>query len=68
MSDVKLGVKAVSLISSFAAIGDCMKPATEQDGKVYTEADWLPQSEQDCEKTDTKSKYVIVIIHMILID
>ena len=43
-------VKAVSIVSSFAAIGDFSKPASEQVGKVFNENDWLPVTAEDCEK------------------
>jgi hypothetical protein len=46
----------VAVVSSFAAIGDFSTPPTEQDGKVYTEKDWLPMTEEECEKMDIKSK------------
>ena len=43
------GVKAVAIVSSFAAVFDPSKPFYEQDGRVYTEADWLPQTEDQVE-------------------
>jgi len=35
-----------------------MKPFAEQKGRVYTEDDWLPQTEEDCEKAEKDEKYV----------
>ena len=35
-----------------------MKPFAEQKGRVYTEDDWLPQTEADCEKAEKDEKYV----------
>lgn len=52
------GVKNCAIISSFAAVGDCMKPYSEQKGRVYTEDDWLPQTEKDCEDAEKSEKYV----------
>ncbi|ODN77576.1 hypothetical protein L202_04744 [Cryptococcus amylolentus CBS 6039] len=40
-------IKSVAVLSSFAAAADAMKPITGHDGKVYTEADWLPFTEED---------------------
>jgi hypothetical protein len=34
---------------ALAAVGDFSKPATEQAGKVYTEKDWNPITEKECE-------------------
>lgn len=45
-------VKNCAIISSFAAVGDCLKPYSEQKGRVYTENDWLPQTEKDCEEAE----------------
>ena len=42
-------VKHVVVTSSFASVGDFSKPATEQAGKVYTEKDWNPITEKECE-------------------
>lgn len=35
-----------------------MTPFTEQKGKVYTEDDWLPQTEKDCEEAEKNKKCV----------
>ena len=35
-----------------------MKPFAEQKGRVYTEDDWLPQTEEDCEKAEKDEKCV----------
>lgn len=43
-------VKHVVVTSSFASVGDFSKPATEQAGKVYTEKDWNPITEKECEE------------------
>jgi hypothetical protein len=50
------GVKGCAIVSSFAAVGDCMKPYNEQVGRVYTEDDWLPQTEKDCEEAEKNEK------------
>jgi hypothetical protein len=50
------GVKGCAIVSSFAAVGDCMKPYSEQVGRVYTEDDWLPQTEKDCEEAEKNEK------------
>lgn len=42
-------IKAVSVISSFAAIGDTCEPWYNFKGKVYTEADWNPYTAEQCE-------------------
>jgi Fe-S-cluster containining protein len=39
-----------------------MKPFAEQKGRVYTEDDWLPQTEEDCEKAEKDEKYVLLMI------
>ena len=41
-------IKAVSIVSSFAAVMDIDRPFYEID-KTYTEADWLPVSEEVAE-------------------
>jgi hypothetical protein len=51
-----IGVKNCAIVSSFAAVGDCVKPFAEQKGRVYTEDDWLPQTEEDCEKAEKDEK------------
>jgi hypothetical protein len=51
-----LGVKAIGVVSSFAAIGDFSTPADQQDGKVYTENDWLPWTD---EYAETIKAYVV---------
>ena len=43
-------IKSVSIVSSFAAIGDFSRPASEQVGMVYNENDWLQVTTEDCEK------------------
>ena len=43
------GVKAIGVVSSFAAIGDFSTPADQQDGKVYNENDWLPWTDEYAE-------------------
>jgi len=53
-----VGVKNCAIVSSFAAVGDCVKPFAEQKGRVYTEDDWLPQTEEDCEKAEKDDKCV----------
>jgi hypothetical protein len=49
-------VKAIAVLSSFAAIGNFKTPAPEQDGKVYTEADWNPVTEEDCDEAERDKK------------
>jgi hypothetical protein len=49
-------VKGIAVLSSFAAIGDFSKPASEQDGKVYTEEDWNPMTEEFCEHLEKENK------------
>lgn len=44
-----LGIKHVVVTSSFAAVGDFSKPATEQADRVYTEKDWNPAGDDYCE-------------------
>ncbi|ORX39572.1 hypothetical protein BD324DRAFT_575517 [Kockovaella imperatae] len=39
-------VKSIAVVSSFASIGDFSKPATEQAGRVYTEEDWCPNTDE----------------------
>jgi hypothetical protein len=46
------GVKAVALMSTFAAIGDFSIPPEKQKGRVYTENDWQPDTEEEKEKLD----------------
>ncbi|ORY24071.1 hypothetical protein BCR39DRAFT_547996 [Naematelia encephala] len=43
-------VKAVAQMSSWAAAADISVPFTEQIGKVYTENDWFPLTDEDAEK------------------
>ena len=43
------GVKAIGVVSSFAAIGDFSTPADQQDGKMYNENDWLPWTDEYAE-------------------
>jgi nucleoside-diphosphate-sugar epimerase len=50
-------VKHVVVTSSFASVGDFSKPATEQAEKVYTEKDWNPITEKECEELKS-DKYV----------
>lgn len=57
---IEKGIKNCAIISSFAAVGDCLKPFNEQKGRVYTEDDWLPQTEKDCEDAEKNKKYVSV--------
>jgi nucleoside-diphosphate-sugar epimerase len=51
-----LAIKHVVVTSSFASIGDFSKPATEQAGKTYTEEDWNPITNEDCEKLTADSE------------
>lgn len=43
-------VKHVVVTSSFASVGNFNIPATKQADKVYTEDDWNPVTNEDCEK------------------
>ena len=43
------GIKAVTVVGSFAGVGNHTKPFYENKGVVYTENDWLPLTEEDCE-------------------
>ena len=43
-----------------------MKPYSEQKGRVYTEDDWLPQTEKDCEEAEKNEKYVHSLTCLIL--
>jgi hypothetical protein len=54
-------VKAVSVVSSFAAIGDFSKSPQEQADRVYTEDDWLPTTAKEMEAL---SAYVPVAVIM----
>jgi hypothetical protein len=49
-------VKAIAIVSSFAAIGNFGLPPTAQEGTVYTEADWLPWTDEDCEKAEKENE------------
>lgn len=42
-------IKAVSLMSSFASIGDFSSPPEKQKDRTYTEKDWSPLTEEQCE-------------------
>jgi hypothetical protein len=46
------GVKGIAIVSSFASICNFRIPAPEQAGKVYTEVDWNPVTEEDCNKAE----------------
>jgi len=50
---LRLPLRTWELISNrcyAAAVGSFSKPATEQAGKVYTEEDWNPITEKECEE------------------
>lgn len=49
-----LAVKGAAIVSSFAAVGDFSTPFYKQDGRVYSEDDWLAWTDEDCEKADEK--------------
>ena len=38
------------LISSCGAILECKRPFSDFKGKTYTEDDWSPHTEQECEQ------------------
>ncbi|WVQ75935.1 hypothetical protein IAR50_005570 [Cryptococcus sp. DSM 104548] len=44
-------IESVAVLSSFVAAADGMKPFTDYGGRVYTEADWLPFTEEDAKET-----------------
>lgn len=48
--DTYIAVKHVVVTSSFASVGNFNIPATKQADKVYTENDWNPVTNEDCEK------------------
>jgi len=48
-------VKGAAIVSSFAAVGDFSTPFYKQDGRVYSEDDWLAWTDEDCEKADEKN-------------
>ncbi|WVQ82252.1 hypothetical protein IAT38_004380 [Cryptococcus sp. DSM 104549] len=48
-------IKGVALMSSMSAAYDILTPNDKQVGKVYTEDDWTPLTEQMCLDVDPKS-------------
>ncbi|EIW66511.1 hypothetical protein M231_02311 [Tremella mesenterica] len=47
-------VKALAIVSSFAAVGDTQSDFTTLKDVVYTEEDWAPMTEQEAEKMEAK--------------
>lgn len=55
-------LKAVSMVSSFAAVGDHFAaPWSQQGDRTYNEADWLPQTSTDCEQMTGAEPYAAVL-------
>lgn len=47
-------IKAIAVMSSAAAVVDSVDPFTKHAGQTYTEKNWLPQTNEDCEKAVDK--------------
>jgi hypothetical protein len=45
-------VKGIAVLSSFVSICNFRTSAPEQAGRVYTEIDWNPVAEEECEKAE----------------
>jgi hypothetical protein len=45
-------IKNVVVTSSFAAIENVAIPPIEQKGKLYTEEDWNPITQEECKRLD----------------
>ena len=50
LSHAVTSIKAVAVVSSLAAVGECCDPFTDHIGRVYTEDDWLPQGKKEAEE------------------
>ncbi|WWC86849.1 uncharacterized protein L201_001728 [Kwoniella dendrophila CBS 6074] len=45
-------IKSIAYVSSTVAVMNYLTPAATHEGKIYTEKDWLPWTEEDAKKED----------------